>query len=189
MTASSAKLCGLLGLSDLADDPAFVSNADRVTHRAGLTDRLSAATRAMTKAELLAACEANGVPAGPINDMAEVFSDPQVIARALQIAPGGVPGVRSPMSFSGAELSLARPRRVWVSIRPRFSAEGEKAGGQPPGALSGRSPRDIFRQMKRGSLFGIGRLALRDHGLRLARQIALFYLQLRELFRLKREVD
>ncbi|SEC78547.1 CaiB/BaiF CoA-transferase family protein [Rhodobacter sp. 24-YEA-8] len=103
------KLCGLLGLSDLADDPAFVSNADRVTHRAGLTDRLSAATRAMTKAELLAACEANGVPAGPINDMAEVFSDPQVIARALQIAPGGVPGVRSPMSFSGAELSLGAP--------------------------------------------------------------------------------
>ncbi|WP_283176841.1 CaiB/BaiF CoA-transferase family protein [Gemmobacter sp. 24YEA27] len=103
------KLCGLLGLSDLADDPAFVTNADRVTHRAGLTDRLSAATRAMTKAELLAACEANGVPAGPINDMAEVFSDPQVIARALQIAPGGVPGVRSPMSFSGAELSLGAP--------------------------------------------------------------------------------
>ncbi|MCL4066355.1 CoA transferase [Pseudomonas sp. GX19020] len=103
------KLCGLLGLSDLADDPAFVTNADRVTHRAGLTDRLSAATRAMTKAELLAACEANGVPAGPINDMAEVFSDPQVIARALQIAPGGVPGVRSPMTFSGAELSLGVP--------------------------------------------------------------------------------
>lgn len=103
------KLCGLLGLGVLADDPAFLTNADRVTHRAGLTDRLSAATRAMTKAELLAACEANGVPAGPINDMAEVFSDPQIIARALQIAPGGVPGVRSPMSFSGAELSLGAP--------------------------------------------------------------------------------
>ena len=103
------KLCGLLGLGGLADDPAFVTNADRVTHRAGLTEKLSAATRAMTKAELLAACEANGVPAGPINDMAEVFSDPQIIARALQIAPGGVPGVRSPMSFSGAELSLGAP--------------------------------------------------------------------------------
>jgi crotonobetainyl-CoA:carnitine CoA-transferase CaiB-like acyl-CoA transferase len=57
----------------------------------------------------LAACEAQGVPAGPINDLAEVFADPQVIARALQIAPGGVPGIRSPMSFSGADLSLERP--------------------------------------------------------------------------------
>ncbi|MBJ2153749.1 CaiB/BaiF CoA-transferase family protein [Paracoccus sp. IB05] len=103
------KLCGLLGLGGLADDPAFVTNADRVTHRAGLTEKLSAATRSMTKAELLAACEANGVPAGPINDMAEVFSDPQIIARAMQIAPGGVPGVRSPMSFSAAELSLETP--------------------------------------------------------------------------------
>jgi crotonobetainyl-CoA:carnitine CoA-transferase CaiB-like acyl-CoA transferase len=52
---------------------------------------------------------AAGVPAGPINNMAEVFADPQVVARGLQIAPEGLPGVRSPMRFSGAELSLDRP--------------------------------------------------------------------------------
>ena len=62
----------------------------------------------MTKAELLAACEAQGVPAGPINDLAEVMADPQVIARGLQIAPEGVPGVRAPFRFSDAELVTGR---------------------------------------------------------------------------------
>jgi crotonobetainyl-CoA:carnitine CoA-transferase CaiB-like acyl-CoA transferase len=41
--------------------------------------------------------------------MAEVFADPQIIARGMQIAPGGIPGVRSPMRFSRAELALDRP--------------------------------------------------------------------------------
>ncbi|NPD14118.1 CoA transferase [Xinfangfangia sp. D13-10-4-6] len=103
------KLCDLLGLAGLGTDPAYLTNADRVKNREALTAQLTAATQAMTKAELLAACEAHGVPAGPINDMAEVFADPQIIARAMQIAPGGVPGVRNPMSFSGAELSLDNP--------------------------------------------------------------------------------
>ena len=60
-------------------------------------------------ADLLAACEAEGVPAGPINDLAEVFADPQIVARGMQIRPGGIPGVRSPFRFSGAELALDRP--------------------------------------------------------------------------------
>ena len=61
-----------------------------------------------TRAELLSGCEANGIPAGPINDMAQVFEDPQVIARGLQIAPDGVPGVRAPFRFSDADLVLDR---------------------------------------------------------------------------------
>ncbi|VDC20397.1 CaiB/BaiF CoA transferase family protein [Pseudogemmobacter humi] len=103
------KLCTLLDLAEMADDPSFRTNADRVSNRETMTERLTAATRRMTKAELLAACEAQGVPAGPINDMAEVFADPQTIARGMRIAPDGVPGVRSPMTFSEAELSLDRP--------------------------------------------------------------------------------
>jgi crotonobetainyl-CoA:carnitine CoA-transferase CaiB-like acyl-CoA transferase len=41
--------------------------------------------------------------------MGQVFADPQVVARGMQIMPGGVPGVRSPMSFSGAGLVLSKP--------------------------------------------------------------------------------
>lgn len=103
------KLCAILGLDDMANAPEFATNADRVSNRAEMTRRLTEATRRWTKADLLAACEGAGVPAGPINDLAEVFADPQIVARGMQIAPGGVPGVRSPFRFSGADLALDRP--------------------------------------------------------------------------------
>jgi crotonobetainyl-CoA:carnitine CoA-transferase CaiB-like acyl-CoA transferase len=102
------RLCQVLGLDALATAPEFLTNADRVTNRAALTERITMATRAWAKADLLAACEAAGVPAGPINDLAEVFADPQVQARGMRIAPEGLPGVRSPMTFSAAELALDR---------------------------------------------------------------------------------
>jgi len=106
--AQYQRLCRLLGLADMADAPHFSTNADRVANREEMIDRLTKATSARLKSDLLAACEAEGVPAGPINDMAEVFADPQVIARGLQIAPQGVPGVRSPFRFSDADLVLDR---------------------------------------------------------------------------------
>ena len=100
------RFCQVIGLPDLGSHPDFRTNADRIAHRADLTARIGAATAKRHKAELLAACEAVGVPAGPINDLKEVFDDPQVIARGLQISPDGIPGVRSPMTFSGASLKL-----------------------------------------------------------------------------------
>ncbi len=103
------RLCTILGLEAVARDPCFLGNTDRVTNRAEMTRRLTEATRNFSKADLLAACEAQGVPAGPINDLAEVIADPQVIARGLKIAPGGIAGLRSPMTFSQAELKLDRP--------------------------------------------------------------------------------
>jgi crotonobetainyl-CoA:carnitine CoA-transferase CaiB-like acyl-CoA transferase len=107
--AQYRRLCDLLGLSAMGTAPEFATNADRVTNRAAMTDALTRATRQRSKADLLAACEGAGVPAGPINDMAEVFADPQIVARGMQIAPGGVPGVRAPIVFSGASLALDRP--------------------------------------------------------------------------------
>ena len=107
--AQYARLCAVLGLPALATDPRYRTNADRLAHRGELIAALSVATRARGKAALLAECEAAGVPAGPINDMAEVFADPQVIARGLRIEPGGIPGVRVPIRFSDEELPLDRP--------------------------------------------------------------------------------
>lgn len=107
--AQYQKLCKILNVQELATDPRFLTNADRIAHREAITDLISAQTRGWTRADLLAACEAAGVPAGPINEMADVFADPQIVARGMQIAPGGVPGVRLPIVFSGAELALDRP--------------------------------------------------------------------------------
>ena len=104
-----AKLADLLGRQDLVTDARFVGNEDRVTHAAALDAELASATAGWTKAGLLDACHAKGVPAGPINRLDEVFADSQVIARGLRIELGGMPGVRSPFTFSDAELALDRP--------------------------------------------------------------------------------
>lgn len=103
------RLCKLLGLDDMATAPDFAKNADRVANRPEMIRRLNGATISRTRDDLLAACEAHNVPAGPINDMADVMADPQVVARGMQIELDGVPGLRSPFSFSDAELALHRP--------------------------------------------------------------------------------
>ncbi|MEB8388201.1 CaiB/BaiF CoA-transferase family protein [Rhodobacteraceae bacterium KMM 6894] len=103
------RFCDLLGLPELAAHADYATNADRVANRDTLSALLTEKTLGFTKAELLAACEGAGVPAGPINTMDEVFADPQVKARGMQINPGGVPGVRTPIRFSDAELTLERP--------------------------------------------------------------------------------
>ncbi|MCX7889388.1 MAG: CoA transferase [Rhodobacteraceae bacterium] len=116
------RLCAILGLEALAEAPQYLTNADRIANRARLTAEITARTRAWAKADLLAACEAQGVPAGPINDMAEAFADPQVVARGMRIEPGGVPGVRSPFRFSEAGLVLDRGA-------PALGQDQEIAGG------------------------------------------------------------
>ena len=107
--AQYQRLCGLLGLDWMADAPEFLKNADRVANRDRMIDLLMAETRKRSKAELLAGCEERGIPAGPINDMAEVFEDPQVQARGMKVTLDGIPGVRAPFTFSDADLKLDAP--------------------------------------------------------------------------------
>lgn len=103
------RLCGLLGLDDMATAPEYLTNKDRIANRRVMIARINGATAGWTKADLLAACEANNVPVGQINTLEEVFKDPQVVARGMQISLDGVPGIRAPIQFSGAELALHRP--------------------------------------------------------------------------------
>ena len=103
------RLCALLGLDWMAEAPEFLKNADRIANRDRMIDLLMAETRKRTKADLLSGCEERGIPAGPINDLAEVFDDPQIAARGMKVELGGVPGVRAPFTFSDAELKLDRP--------------------------------------------------------------------------------
>lgn len=103
------RLCDLLGLGWMKDHADYLTNADRVANRPAMIALLAGETAKRTKAELLAGCEEKGIPAGPINDMAEVFADPHVKARGMQVELDGVPSVRGPFVFSDAELSLKRP--------------------------------------------------------------------------------
>jgi crotonobetainyl-CoA:carnitine CoA-transferase CaiB-like acyl-CoA transferase len=106
-------LCAVLGLPALADAPAFASNAARVANRAALVAALSPVLAGRGRAELSAALDAAGVPVGPINSIADVFADPQVIHRGLArdlVADDGsrVPTVASPIVLDGVRQVAAR---------------------------------------------------------------------------------
>ncbi|WP_427966666.1 CaiB/BaiF CoA transferase family protein [Altererythrobacter sp.] len=108
--AQFARLCDILGRQELASDPAYATNAKRVTNRDSLTAELGSSLAGWSMKDVLAACEDSGVPAGPINSVAEVFTDPQVVARGLRIdLPGGTSGVRTPIGFNNASLRLEDP--------------------------------------------------------------------------------
>lgn len=102
------RLCDVLNLPELKSDPNYADNKGRVAHRVDLVPLLEAATSEWAKSDLLVALETVKVPAGPINDLSEVFTDPQVVARGMRIDPEGVPGIRSPWTFSDSALALSR---------------------------------------------------------------------------------
>jgi len=101
-----AKLTALLGIGEIAGDSRFLTNALRVANRDALTEMLEERTKQWLRDDLLAALAKAGVPAGPINTVEDVFADPQFIARQMRIDPDGVPGLRTPIRFSDAELKL-----------------------------------------------------------------------------------
>ena len=104
-----SQLIAMLELPELGEDPRFASNESRVANADELNGLLAQATAKWSKADLLETCNAKGVPAGPINQLDEVFDDPQVLARGLRVELGGIAGVRSPFTFSDAELALDHP--------------------------------------------------------------------------------
>ena len=114
-------VCRILGVPELATDPRFKSNADRVRNRDTLMPLLFERSRLQTKAALLESLEAANVPAGPINSLPEVFADRQVVARGLRLdlpasdaAVGSVPSVRAPfvLSDTPASYTHAAPRHA-----------------------------------------------------------------------------
>ena len=107
--AQYRRLCQILDLKHMTEAPEYLKNADRVANREQMIDALMDKTRQWSKLDLLSACEREGVPAGPINNMQEVFDDPQIQHRGLQIDFDGIPSVRSPFRFSKASLKLDRP--------------------------------------------------------------------------------
>ncbi|MDH4870690.1 CaiB/BaiF CoA-transferase family protein [Pseudomonas sp. BN515] len=108
------KFCEVAGHREWADDPRFSSNKARVAHRAELIPMIRQATVFKTTAEWVSALEEVGVPCGPINDLAAVFSDPQVQARGLRVElehplAGVVPQVASPLRLSETPVEYRMP--------------------------------------------------------------------------------
>ena len=109
-----ARFCAIMGLDGLSADPRFLTNRARLENRAALPAIIRAETQERTRADLLAACAQNAVPAGPINRIGEMFDDPQIVSRQLRLdlddAHGSsIPSVRTPIVMSKTPLTYNRP--------------------------------------------------------------------------------
>lgn len=99
------KFCEVAGIAGLADDPRYATNKARVANRAELIPQLRQATVFKTTAQWIALLEAAGVPCGPINDLQQVFADPQVQSRGLSFDLPNALGGRTPQVASPLRLS------------------------------------------------------------------------------------
>ena len=108
-----AAFCRVLGVAEWASDPRFATNPQRVRHRDLLVGMISERLAASPAAVWLAGLEGAGVPCGPINDLDQVFSDPQVVHRRMQVkaphtAAGEVTMVANPIKFSATPIAHDR---------------------------------------------------------------------------------
>ena len=106
--------CGVLGADDLADDPRFRTNKDRVAARETLRPMLVERLRARPAAEWLADLKAAGVPCGGVRDLEQVFTDPQVLERAMVVAldhpvAGAIRQLGVPVKLGGTPGAVRTP--------------------------------------------------------------------------------
>lgn len=143
------RLALALEVPDLADDPRFRTNPERVAHREEIVSRLESATRARSTEELLDVLTRNAVPASPIRNVAEVAGDPQVAAsEMIQERPG---------SAVEGYHDIALPFRI----------DGERPAGAVAPPMPGEATRMVlgecgFRDDEIDALLESGAAA--DHG-------------------------
>jgi crotonobetainyl-CoA:carnitine CoA-transferase CaiB-like acyl-CoA transferase len=110
-----AKFCGFAGEGALAQDPRFLTNEQRVFNRRALYDLLEDVMRRKTQSEWVEGLAKLGVPCSPVNNVDQVFSDPQVRSRGMQIAlphalsaKGDVDLIGNPIKFSATPVDYRR---------------------------------------------------------------------------------
>ena len=107
-----ATLCSVLGRSDLVRDSRFADNAARTEHVTELKRELESALAQEASAAWLQRLAAAGVPAAPVNTVADLFHDPQLAARDMLLPVTGCDGLLvpgTPLKFAGVAAERARP--------------------------------------------------------------------------------
>ncbi|MEM9630994.1 MAG: CaiB/BaiF CoA-transferase family protein [Pseudomonadota bacterium] len=107
------KFCAVAGAPELASDPLFAKNADRVRNRKQLIPLIRRLTIEKTAATWISLLEEAGVPCGPVNDLGQVFSDPQIAQRNMRITlphplSGSVDLIGSPINLEKTPVTYAK---------------------------------------------------------------------------------
>ena len=107
------RICEVLGHPEWKQAPEFLTDGMRIRNRADLAARIEAITSTKPRAHWLELFEANNIPCGPINDYAQVFEDPQVIARELVVGVehptlGAIKALGSPIKLSETPPAVRR---------------------------------------------------------------------------------
>ncbi|MEJ8569858.1 CaiB/BaiF CoA-transferase family protein [Microbaculum marinum] len=117
--AQYRRFCDFLQAPELAENPLFATNSARVRNREALVPMIADRLRVLTRTEILAGLEVRGVPAGPVNTIADTFAEPQVAARDMKISmphslagSGSVDLIGNPLKFSATPASYRRPPPV-----------------------------------------------------------------------------
>ena len=110
-----ARFCAVTGLDELSTDERYATNPERVAHRETLCVCIAARLGERTCSQWLAALEAVGVPCGPVNNLAEVFADPHVVARGAEVRmpcgwaqDGEIPVLANPLRMSATPPTYRR---------------------------------------------------------------------------------
>lgn len=137
------RFCQAVGRPELAEDPRFATNPERVRHRLALVPIMVEITRSRTAAEWITLLQQIAVPCGPIQNIAQVFDDPQVKAREMKIEleseHGPIPGVANPIKYS-------RTRIEYRKAPPALGADTEAVLAR----LLDKAPEEIAELRQRG---------------------------------------
>ncbi|MGO4908496.1 CaiB/BaiF CoA transferase family protein [Pseudorhodobacter sp. W20_MBD10_FR17] len=118
-----ARFAELAGAPGLAQDDRFATNAARVRNRAVLIGLVAGLTAGKTAADWLAACAAHGIPAGPINDLSQVFSSPQVAARGMKVQMPHPTAGKGTVDLIGNPLKLSKTPICYTKAPPTLGAD------------------------------------------------------------------
>ncbi|MCE9682666.1 CaiB/BaiF CoA transferase family protein [Halomonas alkalisoli] len=137
------RFCQAVGRPDLAEDPRFATNPERVRHRLELVALMVEITLTRPSNEWISLLSELSVPCGPIQNIAQVFEDPQVRAREMKIEleteHGPVPGVANPIKYS-------RTRLEYRKAPPALGADTDAVLAR----LLGKVPEEIGALRRRG---------------------------------------
>jgi formyl-CoA transferase len=123
------KFCEAAGRPDLATDPRFLTNAQRVQQREVLVPIVEELVKQRTRAEWIECLEANGVPCAPINNVQEALNNPQIEARGLRVDMPHSTGLIA--KLVGSPINLSATPVSYRQAPPLLGEHNEEILGHP----------------------------------------------------------